>query len=119
MKIINKIAIPTNDRKTIEKRTGPCNEFAIINVNEKNNKIIYLKNNHSHDKNTPHNHSHDEILKILKDVDLLVTIIVGKHLQEDLINNNVYYEKTDLINIEDIINFYKPKKEEKKWKNLM
>ena len=45
-----KIAIPTNDRKTIAKRTGRATEFAIYHI--KNNEIqevAFIKNTHSHD----------------------------------------------------------------------
>jgi len=34
-----KIALPTNDRKTIAERTGRCKEFAIVEIKE--NDIIY------------------------------------------------------------------------------
>jgi len=44
-----KIAIPTNDRKTIAKRTGRAAEFAIYNI-EKGEilSIDYQKNTHTH-----------------------------------------------------------------------
>lgn len=47
-----KIAIPTNDRKTIAKRTGRAAEFAIYHI--ENGEIISIdhqKNTHEHDDN--------------------------------------------------------------------
>ena len=44
------IAIPTNDRKSIAKRTGKASEIAFYTIN--NGTIIsvtYTKNTHSHD----------------------------------------------------------------------
>jgi predicted Fe-Mo cluster-binding NifX family protein len=54
-----KIAIATNDRKTIAKRTGRAKEFAFFELDE-NGKIItirYEENQHKHDDD---DHHHDE-----------------------------------------------------------
>lgn len=111
-----KIAIPTNDRKTIAKRTGRAEEFAIYQI--ENNQIQgaeYLKNTHSHDddnkteenphgnKNTHHHehgeHNHDELLLLLKDIDILLVRAVGKHMKQTLQKGNIPYQlvKTDTI----------------------
>jgi len=59
-----KIAIPTNDRKTIAKRTGRAEEFALYHIENKEIKSIeYLKNTHSqedHDRAEGNHHEkHD------------------------------------------------------------
>ena len=87
-----KIAIPTNDRKLIAKRTGRAAEFAIYTIDSKEIKSVeYIKNTHSHDdhdRNVGHHHgeneshshehnhehgehNHDELLVLLGGIDIL------------------------------------------------
>ena len=109
-----KIAIPTNDRVTITKRTGRAAEFGVFNI--ENSAIIsveYRKNTHSHkehekneenhhkkDAEQPHEeHSHSEIIALLKDIDILLVRAVGKFMKSDLQNGKIPYQlvKTDVI----------------------
>jgi len=108
------IAIATNDRKTIAKRTGRAKEFAFFTI--ENDKIIdvrYEQNDHDHHhhdrsegnhrqgrgggrglghgRHHHHNeehehgeHSHDEVVQQLKDVDMFLVRAVGKHMRSDL-----------------------------------
>jgi predicted Fe-Mo cluster-binding NifX family protein len=119
------IAIATNDRINIAKRTGRAKEFAFFTI--KDSKIIdvrYEKNNHEHhDHDEDHEpnhrqvqgrgrgqgrglghgrghghhhheehhhdhehgeHSHDEVIEQLKDVDIFLVRAVGKHMRSDL-----------------------------------
>lgn len=120
-----KIAIPTNDRKTIAKRTGRAEEFVIYHIENKETKSIeYHKNTHSHDddnkneknhhgnKNThlhEHGeHNHDELLLLLKDIDILLARAVGKHMKQTLQKGNIPYQlvKTDTIS-ELLENYFK------------
>ncbi|SDW38992.1 Predicted Fe-Mo cluster-binding protein, NifX family [Lutibacter oricola] len=115
-----KIALPTNDRKSIAKRTGRASEFAFYTIN---NGIIesvkYVKNTNSHDhdrneghlrgENDEHNHighkhehgehNHDELLDILVDIDLLLVRAVGKYMRKTLQKGSFEYKlvKTDAI----------------------
>ncbi len=101
-----KVAFPTNDRKTIAERTGRCKEFAIFDVVNSNITINYVANHHEHhehDENKEHEHSHDEAMGILADVDLLIVKKIGKHMKSDLDKNNIKYKKVDEIEINNII----------------
>jgi predicted Fe-Mo cluster-binding NifX family protein len=112
------IAIATNDRINIAKRTGRAREFAFFTI--KDSEIIdvrYEKNNHEHHDHDDHEpnhrqvqgrgrgqgrgqghhhheehhhehehgeHSHDEVIEQLKDVDIFLVRAVGKHMRSDL-----------------------------------
>jgi predicted Fe-Mo cluster-binding NifX family protein len=121
------IAIATNDRKTIAKRTGRAKEFAFFTI--ENNKIIdvrYEQNDHDHhhhhdrsegnhrqghgngqglghgrhqhhhdedDHDHEHGeHSHDEVVEQLKDVDMFLVRAVGKHMRGDLEKGNIPFK---------------------------
>ncbi|MEN8250089.1 MAG: NifB/NifX family molybdenum-iron cluster-binding protein [Bacteroidota bacterium] len=105
------IAIPTDDRKTVTKRTGRCKEFAIVDINENEVKYDYVVNTHTHDHEhddeKSHEHSHHEMVELLKDVDLLVVLNIGKHLKRDLEEGNIKYLRTKESEIETIVEKYK------------
>jgi predicted Fe-Mo cluster-binding NifX family protein len=112
-----KIAFPTNDRKTIAKRTGRCKEFVIYDLAD--SKIIdisYLENNHEHHdhdhgsgdghhdhKKGEEEHSHAEIGEILKDVDVLVVGRVGKFMKKALEGFNIKYQLTKKLEIQEVV----------------
>ena len=100
-----KIAIATNDRINIAKRTGQAKEFALIELeNAKVKSINYVANHHEHhDNEAEHSHSHGEIVEILKDIDILLLLNVGGHLKKDLEGANIKYEKTELETLEEVI----------------
>jgi len=123
-----KIAIPTNDRQLITKRTGRAAEFAIYTIeNGEINSVDYEKNTHSHDdhdrneghhhgENENHNHgghnhehgehNHDELLTILNDIDILFVRAVGKYMRKTLQNGNVNYQLVKIDDISEIIENY-------------
>ncbi len=105
-----KIAFPTNDRKTIAKRTGRCKEFAIVDLKTDEVKYNYILNTHehehSHGKNEEHEHSHNDIIQLLKGIDLLIVVNVGKYMKRDLDNSKIEYKQVKEIEIEDIIKEY-------------
>lgn len=116
-----RIAIPTNDRKSIAKRTGRAAEFAFYTIdNGEIKSVTYSKNTHKHDghdrdeghhhgENEEHNHkghnhehgehNHDELLDILIDIDLLLVRAVGKYMRKTLQKGNFKYQ---LVKIDDI-----------------
>jgi predicted Fe-Mo cluster-binding NifX family protein len=119
-----KIAIPTNDRETIAKRTGRAKEFALYHIKGKEIKSIeYLKNTHTHDdhdrtegnhqekqgdgkgqgggknQHEHEEHNHDELLFLLNDIDVLLVRAVGKYMRKTLKNGNITYQ---LVKIDDI-----------------
>ena len=130
-----KIAIATNDRKTIAKRTGRAAEFAIYNIeNGAIQSIDYQKNTHTHhddhDRNEGnhrqghsggnghghhHNHNHDhehgehnhdEIINQLKEIDMFLVRAVGKYMKKDLVRGNIPYQLVKKENIEEILDDY-------------
>ncbi len=104
-----KIAIATNDRQTIAKRTGRAKEFAVFTLKPEGEiiDVEYRENEHAkhhHDESEHHAgqghqghghgrhrhhelhgaHRHDEVIDILKDVDVLLYKAVGKYMRKDL-----------------------------------
>ena len=125
------IAIATNDRKTIAKRTGRAAEFAFFTID--NGEIVhteYQKNtheHHDHERSEGHhrqgrhgrgldhghrhhhnhdNHSHDEVVEQLKHVDVFLVRAVGKNMKRDLENGNIPYKLVKEELISEIISKY-------------
>ncbi len=124
-----KIAIPTNNRTSISKRTGRAAEFAIYLIeNGAVSSVKYEKNEHSHEDHERnegrhregtrdghnHNHSHkhdyendahshDEIISQLGSIDLLLIRAVGKYLKKDLDKGNIPYKLVKKESIKEII----------------
>jgi len=112
-----KISFPTNDRKTIAKRTGRCEEFAIYDIVDGEIKSVdYLKNTHEHhDHNHEHKqkkdhgerqHSHSDIMNLLKDIDLLIVGRVGKYMKKDIQTSGLKYQLTKKTSIVEAIQEY-------------
>ncbi|MCF6181289.1 NifB/NifX family molybdenum-iron cluster-binding protein [Lutibacter sp.] len=117
-----KIAIPTNDRKSIAKRTGRATEFGIFTIeNGEIQSVTYIKNTHSHgdhDKSegkhhntSEHNgsheeHNHDELLIPLKNIDILLVRAIGKHMRQTLKKGNISYKLVKIDDISEIISDY-------------
>ncbi len=101
-----KIAVATNDRKTIAQRTGRAKEFVIHEIID--SVIVnteYKENSHKHDHEHKdgQEHSHKEIVDLLEGTDLLIVRAIGKHFKRDVEKANIKYKKTKLENIEEII----------------
>lgn len=89
-----KIAIPTNDRNSIAKRTGRATEFGVFTIkNQKIKSVEYIKNLHTHedhnrkegkhlDSDLHEEHNHDELLVLLKDINILLVRAIGKHMRQ-------------------------------------
>jgi len=120
------IAIATNDRITIAKRTGRAKEFAIYSIeNREIQSIDYQKNtheHHNHDRKEGNHrqghgngeghglehgeHTHDEIITQLKDIDIFLVRAVGKHMKRDLEKGNIPYKLVKGEEISEIISNY-------------
>ena len=105
------IAFPTNDKKTVAKFTGRCEEFAIYKIENNTPELVeYRKNtheHHDHSKGEEEEHSHNDIMEKLSDVDLLVIKMAGKHFRNDLEEYSIKYEKTKELDINTILENYK------------
>jgi predicted Fe-Mo cluster-binding NifX family protein len=114
-----KIAIPTNDRNSIAKRTGRATEFGIFTIeNGEIQSVEYLKNTHSHvdhdrsegkhhAKSKEHEeHNHDELLILFKNIDVLLVRAVGKHMRQTLKKGNISYKLVKIDTISEIISNY-------------
>ncbi len=128
------IAVATNDRKTIAKRTGRAAEFAFYQINgNKITDVTFEKNNHEHHDhdrregnhrqgrhgqglghrhghgNHHHEeeeHSHDEVIEQLKNVDIFLVKAVGKYMRGDLERGNIPFKLVKGENITDIVKDY-------------
>ena len=104
-----RIAIPTNDRIRIFKRTGRANAFLIVDVDAASaNEIDYRTNTHSHeddahDHEENHDHSHADLVESLSDCAFIVVNVIGKHLLADLTNAGIIIFKTREENIKNAI----------------
>ena len=106
-----KIAIPTNDRVSITKRTGRTKEFAVyeiangavINTQYHTNPHTHEDHNHDHGE---HTHSHAEITDLLSDCDLMVVQMVGNHMKRDLDAGALKYEITKETDLGKIVEGY-------------
>jgi len=121
-----KIAIPTNDRKTIAKRTGRASEFVFYTIENGEIKYVdYQKNtheHHDHDRNEGNHrqghrngkghghghgeHTHNEIVNQLKDIDMFLVRAVGKHMKRGLEKGNIPYKLVKGEEISEIISNY-------------
>jgi len=92
-----KIAFPTDDRVTIAERTGRCNEFAILEIEESQIKNIeYISNPHIHseEESEEENHNHSDIMEALKDVDILYVMRIGRNMKNDMAESGLKYQIT-------------------------
>lgn len=107
-----KLAIATNDRATLAKRTGRAKEFALIDISAGKVNITYAKNQHEHHEHKEeHEHSHGDIVEALNGIDILALLNVGKHLKADLDKAGIKYEKVKFETIQETIDFYASKTE--------
>ncbi len=103
-----RIAIPTNDKITIFKRTGRADAFLIFEIDQVSVKEVdYRKNLHNHDDHEHsedhHNHSHDELVETLSDCSFVLVNVIGKNLLADLTNSGIIVFKTKEKNIKNAI----------------
>lgn len=103
-----KIAIPTNDRKSIANRTGRAFEIAFYTIeNGEIKSVTYSKNTHSHDDHRENgDQNHDKLLDILIDVDILLVRAVGKFMKKTLQKGNINYQLVNVDAISKILEDY-------------
>ena len=111
-----KIAIATDDRIHIAKRTGRAAEFALYEI--ENGEIIrtdYLKNDHSHHEHHHHHdeheshehgHSHTEIVSQMKGVDVFLVNHLGPHFKVEVEKAGIPYKMVKGESIAEILKEY-------------
>ncbi|MBK8943846.1 MAG: iron-molybdenum cofactor biosynthesis protein [Ignavibacteriae bacterium] len=92
-----KIAVATDDFKTVTGHVGRCNGFVVFEIkdgkiankeNRENNFTNHHHGNHHHHSNEhEHNSTHGNLLSGLKDCSHLICTSAGWRLQEDFTNN--------------------------------
>jgi len=82
-----KIAVPTNDRKTLAERSGRAKEFAVISLDNKQIVDVgYRENKHEHNHDHSHGehaHGHQDIVDALHDCVAVVGRKFGPHFAGD------------------------------------
>jgi len=109
-----KIAIPTNDKENLFKRSGRTKGFLILNVDADSHLLDdYRLNTHSHDHDHKHGdgddqgHSHKEIVDTLSDCDYLVVNMIGKHFGRDINEAGIKVYKTNESVIANAVDDFK------------
>jgi predicted Fe-Mo cluster-binding NifX family protein len=99
-----RIAIPTNDKVNLFRRTGRAKAFLVFDVDMSGFEEVELRKNlHSHDEGEEHDHSHTELVESLSDCAFIVVNQIGKHLLKDIDNAGILVYKTSESNIKNAI----------------
>lgn len=87
-----KVSIPSDNQVTITKRTGQSKGFMVYEVI--NNKIVHseYRKNMMDEHNEETDHSHAQIIELLKDVDILLVAAIGKYMKKDVDNSTIKYQ---------------------------
>ncbi|MCK5846919.1 MAG: hypothetical protein KAG84_05735 [Bacteroidales bacterium] len=105
-----RIAIPTNDRKTVAERSGRSSEFAVIEINSQGSRTIeYLENTHEHTHhgeghNGNEEHGHGDLVELLVGIDIIIGKKFGPHFSRDFYKVGIKMKLTKLTDINDIVN---------------
>jgi predicted Fe-Mo cluster-binding NifX family protein len=104
-----RIAVPTNDKINLFQRTGRADAFLIFELDMAGiQEVDYRKNQHaeeehSHEEDGTHDHSHAELVDSLSDCAFIVVNQIGKHLMKDIKNAGILVHKTKEANIKNAI----------------
>lgn len=94
-----RIAIPTTDRETLFNRTGRAKEFIIYDIiNGSIDFLEFRENPHKHhehvDGEEHKDHSHKDLVDLLKDCDAILVHMVGQHFKSDFDDADIPIYKT-------------------------
>ncbi len=104
-----KIAIPTNDRKTVAERSGRATEFAMVDIDATGTaKIEYLINEHEHTHHADgshdnEDHGHGDLVELLGGIDIIIGYKFGPHFSRDFYKAGIKMKLTKLKIIDDVI----------------
>jgi predicted Fe-Mo cluster-binding NifX family protein len=106
-----KLALATEDREHIARRTGRAAEFAIYHIEDgKVKHVEYLKNDHNHQESHEHNHeqehSHANVVAAFKGVDMFLVTHLGPHFKAEIAAAGIPYEIVRENLIEDLLRPY-------------
>ena len=116
-----KIAIPTNDRKTVAERSGRASEFAIFTIDSNGvEKVEYVTNSHEHTHHgggehqhvhgegqghghAVHSHGHGDIVALLRGIDMVIGKKFGPHFSRDFHDAGIKMKLTKIDSIDEVV----------------
>ena len=104
-----KIAIPSNDQKSIFPRTGTTRGFMVYHTEGKEIKRRYyraLPAHLRHKDDEAQDHTHEDLVDFLRDCDIILVRNIGKFLKRDFINSNLNYKLVKGDDLNAIIQNY-------------
>lgn len=87
-----KIAIPSNDKENIAQRTGQSKGFMVYELIDKTIVSSEYRENKMDEHDEDAEHSHQQIIDLLRDVDILFVAAIGKFLKKDINNSTINYQ---------------------------
>lgn len=108
-----KVAVPSDNRETITKRTGQSKGFMVYEVNK--GEIVHseYRENTMDEHDEEAEHSHAQIIALLNGVDILLVAAIGKYLKKDVENSPMNYQLVKEEKLTQIMdNFLKSNKYE-------
>ncbi len=100
------IAIPTNNEQTLAERTGRAKGFLIYEIEDKTARRLEFRiNPHKHDdkENEHEEHTHEDVMEVLKDCTYILVNKVGKHFVQDLKHAQIKIYKAKENNIDKAV----------------
>ncbi len=113
-----RIAIPTNDKITVFKRSGRAKGFLIMELSDDGVKEIdYVINNHQHGHHhhhsegghNGHGHSHEELVEKLNGCDYIIVNMIGSHFGRDVEQAGIKVFITGRENIDGALKEFRQK----------
>lgn len=103
-----KVAIPSDNQSTITKRTGQSKGFMVYDIVDRTIVGSEYRENTMDEHDEEAEHSHIQIIELLKDVDILLVAAIGKYMKKDVDNSTIKYQMVREEKLTQIIeNFLK------------
>ncbi len=122
-----KVAVPTDDKKSIAKFTGRATYFQIYEIEgEKIEPVMTIENQHHHEhgshehhhehhhhhgQHAHHGHSHAREVAAMKDAEVLICSHMGKHFEQALKAYDIGIFLTKTTDIHKAIEEYRSRKD--------
>ena len=105
-----RIAIPTSDRETLFNRTGRAKEFAIYDMSDGSFEFVEFRENphkhKDHEEGEHHDHSHGDVVEVLKDCKALLVKTAGQHFRKDFDEAEIPLYQTKQTVLKEIISLF-------------